>query len=130
MAFMEGEFGTVQELIRYCHTLDRPDKKLQICMNICQMLEGDEISKDMQNEIKQMRKFAQDLLTNSQFRKAVYKRDALMKSEPITYFGDDVPKGDQYDFDQEFEEDITVIDFRIVTFLGNVLKHIQTEQLI
>lgn len=130
MGLFEGDFGTVQELVRYCHTLDRPDKRLQICMNICQMLEASELDEDMKAVVKKMRKFAQDLLTNPKFRKAVYKRDALMSIEPITYFGDEVPKGDQYDYDQELEEDITVIDFKIVTFLGNVLHYIQNQSIL
>ena len=129
MSYMDGEFGTVQELIRYCHTLSRPDKKLQICMNICQMLEGGELTDEMNTLIDKMRKFCQDLLKNPKFRKAVYKRDALLKLEPITYFGDSIPKGDQYDYDKELEEDITVIDFKIVTFLGNILKYLQGEKL-
>jgi hypothetical protein len=130
MAYFEGEYSTVQELIRYCHTLDRPDKKLQICMNICQMLEAVEMNEDLRKEIDKMRKFAQDLLTNTKFRKAIYKRDALMNIEPVTYFGDDVPKGDMYDYDMELEEDVTVIDFKIVTFLGNVLKFMQADAII
>jgi hypothetical protein len=75
-----------------------------------------------------MRNFIQDLLTNPQFRRAVNKRTALMEREPITYFGDMLEKGDMYDFDNELEEDLTIIDFKITTFIGNVLRFIQGEQ--
>jgi len=35
-----------------------------------------------------------------------------------------------YDFDEELENDLTTIDFKLVTFLGNVMKFVHGEQTI
>ena len=120
------ELRTVAELVKLCITLDRIDKKLQISYNICQIFENMDTNEEMKKETKEMSKFSQNLLMNAEFRKAVFKRTALMDREPVTYFGDEILKGDQYDYDENLEKDLTVIDFRITTFLGNIMRFVQS----
>jgi len=117
----------MQELVKMCHTQAKPDIKLQICYNLCQMLDNQQMDEDMTKEVKEMGKFTQDLLTNPEFRRAVHKRTALMEREPITYFGEETLKNDQYDYDEDLEKDLTTIEFRITTFLGNVLRWLQEQ---
>lgn len=121
----EEELANVKELIKMCIQENRADRKLQICHNICQIMEEPELPKELKKELGEMEKFSKDLLTNPQFRRAVNKRTALMEREPVTYFGQELPKGDEYDFDEELENEITAIDFRITLFVGRILKHIQ-----
>lgn len=114
------------ELVKLCTAQDRVDKKLAIAYNITQILQKQQLSEQMQKEVSKQSGFCQQLLTNPKFRKAVYKRSALMEREPVVYFGDEVVKGDYFDFDEELERDITEIEFRITTFLGNVMSYVQS----
>ena len=125
--FQDNEFYQMGELIKTCQLSNQTDKRLEIIHNICQMLGTQTLDEGMTKMIKSMEKYSQDLLTDPNFRKAVHKRYALMEREPITYFGDELLKGDSYDFDEQFEKKITEIEFRITTFLGNVLAFIQEQ---
>ena len=128
--FGENEFYMMLDQVKLCQTQQRPDIKLEIVAVICQMLQTQPLEDDMADEIKKMEKFVGGLLTNSNFRKKVHKREALIAREPITYFGDDTLKDDPYDFDEKLENEITAIDFKITTFLGNVMAFIQEQSAI
>jgi hypothetical protein len=130
MAFFGGdnEFYQLTEQVRMCQTQLRPDIKLEICHIICQMLLTQPLDDDLQKEVTGMEKYIRTFLTNSNFRRDVNKRQALIEREPITYFGDELLKGDQYDFDEKLEKELTTIEFRITTFLGNVMSFIQEQQ--
>lgn len=121
----EEELQNVQSLIKMCVQLDRIDKKLQICHNICQIMDGTELPKKVDKEVSDMRKFSKNLLINPEFIKNVNKRWALLEQEPVTYFGDDIPKGDMFDYDPEFEDELNAINFKITEFMGDIMKHIQ-----
>jgi hypothetical protein len=128
MAFYgDDEFYTMKELIKAVQSSNQTDKRLEMVHNICQMLTTQTLSEDMEKEVKNMEKFSQGLLTDPKFRKGIHKRQALMEREPITYFGDSVMKDDPYDYDDKFEEQVTIIEFKITTFLGNVLAFIQEQ---
>lgn len=128
--FGENEFFMMLDQIKMCQTQQRVDTKLEIISVVCQMLQTQPLDEDMVNEIKKMDKFARDLLTDPEFRKKVHKRHALIEREPITYFGAITLKDDEYDFDEKLENEITSIEFRITTFLGNALAYIQEQQAI
>ena len=125
--FQDNEFYQMTELVKSCQVLLRTDKRLEICHNLCQMLHTQQLDTNMESQVKKMERFTQDLLTSPEFRKAVHKRQALMEREPITYFGDEFPKQDAFDFDEKFEREITNIEFKITIFLGNVLAYIQEQ---
>jgi hypothetical protein len=116
------------ELIKTCQMSNQTDKRLEICFNICQMLQTQGLDETLTKEVNKMGKFVQDLLTDPEFRRQIHKRHALMEREPVTYFGDPVLKDDMYDYDDKFEKQVTNIEFRITTFLGNVLAFIQENQ--
>ena len=125
--YEDNEFYAMQELVRVCIQQDRVDKRLQICFNLCQMLTQMQLDDTMTKTVRETSKFCQKLLTNAEFRRAILRRNALMEREPITYFGDETAKDDMYDFDEQLEKDLTEIDFKITTFLGNVLTYIQQQ---
>lgn len=125
--FQDNEFYQMTELVKTCQLSNQTDKRLEICHNLCQMLNTITLDEDMTKLIKNMEKFTQEKLTDAKFRKKVHKRHALMEREPITYFGEETMKSDPYDFDEDFEKEITAIEFRITTFLGNVLAFIQEQ---
>jgi hypothetical protein len=128
--FGDNEFSMMLDQVKLCQTQQRPDIKLEIVIVICQMLQTQPLEDDMVAEIKKMEKFARDLLTSPEFRRKVHKRMALIEREPIIYFGDEALKDDPYDFDETLENDITAIDFKITTFLGNVMSYIQEQEAI
>lgn len=128
--FGENEFYMMLDQVKLCQTQQRPDIKLEIVAVICQMLQTQPLEDDMANEIKKMEKFVRDLLTNVDFRKRVHKRQALIEREPIIYFGDETLKDDAYDFDEKLENEVTAIDFKVTTFLGNVMAFIQEQSAI
>jgi hypothetical protein len=128
--FQDNEFYQMTELVKSCQSSNQVDKRLEIAHNLCQMLSTQTLDEDMDKEVKNMEKYTRTLLTDSKFRKNVHKRQALMEREPITYFGEDLQKDDAYDFDAEFEEHITEIEFKITTFLGNVLAFVQEQSAI
>jgi len=125
--FADNEYYLMSELIKNCQSSNRTDQRLELVHNICQMLASQTLDEEMTKLIKNMEKFTQEKLTDAKFRKKVHKRHALMEREPITYFGEETMKSDPYDFDEEFEKEITAIEFRITTFLGNVLAFIQEQ---
>ena len=125
--FQDNEFYAMQELVKTCQLSSQIDKRLEMCHNLCQMLNTQTLDENMTRLIKNMEKFTQELLTDPQFRKSVHKRYALIEREPITYFGDETLKGDGYDFDEAFERSITEIEFKITIFLGNILAFIQDQ---
>lgn len=125
--FGDNEFYQLTEQVKLCQTQIRPDTQLEIVMVICKMLSTQSLDEDMDKEVRQMEQFVQKLLTNPQFRRDVNKRQALIEREPITYFGDELLKGDQYDFDEKLEKELTAIEFRVTTFLGNVMAFIQEQ---
>jgi hypothetical protein len=128
--FGDNEFYSLLEQVKLCQTQQRPDIKLEICLVICQMLGTQALNEDLTNETKKMEKFVRDLLTSAEFRRKVHKRQALIEREPITYFGQDTLKDDEYDFDEQLEKDITAIEFKVTTFLGNVMAFIQEQSAI
>ena len=128
MAFYDNnEYYQLGEQVKMAITQTRPDMKLQITSIICQMLDSQELDDKMRKAVDEMAKYCQKYLQNPAFRKAVHKRHALMQKEPIIYFGDD-PKGDYYDFDEGLEKELTAIEFKITTFLGNVMAWIQEQE--
>lgn len=126
--FGDNEFYQLTEQVKLCENQTRPEIKLEICMVICQMLSTQALDESMSAEIKKMQTFTTKLLTDPAFRRKCSKRQALVEREPITYFGQDTLKGDEFDFDEEFEQKITDIQFKVTTFLGNVMAFIQGEQ--
>ncbi len=126
----DEEMDSVTDLVKMALTTEERFvlRKLQIVMNICQMLEAMELNPDFKKDADKMKEFAQNLLLKTDFRRAVFKRTALMEREPIVYFGDVVAKEDYYDYDEALENDLTQIDFAIARFLGNVLKQVQAMQ--
>lgn len=128
--FGENEYYMMLDQVKLCQTQQRPDIKLEIVAVICQMLQTQPLEDEMSADIKKMEKFARELLTNPDFRRKVHKRQALIEREPIIYFGQETLKDDEYDFDEALEKDITAIDFRVTTFLGNVMAYIQEQQAI
>ncbi len=128
MAFYgDDEFFSIKELIKSCQVSNHTDKRLEMCNNLCKMMMTQTLSEGMDREIRLMEKYTQALLTDYKFKKKVYKRQALTEREPITYYGDDLIKDDPYDYDEEFEREITMIEFKITTFLGNILAFIQEQ---
>jgi hypothetical protein len=128
--FGENEFYMMLDQVKLCQTQIRPDIKLQIVLVICQMLQTQPLDDDMLGEIKKTEKFARDYITDPEFRRKINKRQALIEREPIVYFGDEMLKDDAYDFDADLEKNITDIEFKITTFLGNVLSYIQEQSAI
>ena len=128
--FGENEYYMMLDQVKLCQTQQRPDIKLEIVIVICQMLQTQPLEDEMSVDVKKMEKFARDLLTNPDFRRKVHKREALIEREPIVYFGSDTLKDDEFDFDETLEKDITAIDFKVTTFLGNVMAYIQEQQAI
>lgn len=126
--YQDNEYYQMGELIKTCQMSNQTDKRLEICFNICQMLQTQGLDETLTKEVNKMGKFVQDLLTDPDFRRQIHKRHALMEREPVTYFGDPVLKDDMYDYDDKFEKQVTNIEFRITTFLGNVLAFIQENQ--
>jgi hypothetical protein len=126
--YQDNEYYAMQELVKTCQLSSQTDKRLEMCYNLCQMLSTQAADPKMEKEVKQMGKFTQELLTSHKFRRLIHKRHALMEREPITYFGDEILKDDMYDYDEEFEKQVTNIEFKITTFLGNVLAFIQENQ--
>jgi hypothetical protein len=123
----ENEFYMMLEQVKVCQTQQRPDIKLEVVAVLCQMLQTQPLDDDMAEEIKKMEKFTKGLLTNPEFRRKVNKRQALIEREPIVYFGQETLKDDEYDFDEELEKDLTDIQFKITTFLGNIMAYIQEQ---
>lgn len=130
MSFYQGdnEFYVLTELVKTCQINNMVDKRLEMTHNLCQMLSTQQLDEAMTKMVKSMERYTQDLLMNPNFRRSVHKRHALMEREPIVYFGDNVLKDDAYDYDEELEKKITEVEFKITTFLGNVLAYIQKEQ--
>jgi len=125
--FQDNEFYQMTELVKTCQLSNQVDKRLEMVHNLCQMLSTQTLEEDMEKEVKNMERYTQVLLTDPKFRRNVHKRQALMEREPITYFGEETLKDDPYDFDEKFEKEITNIEFKITTFLGNVLAFIQNQ---
>lgn len=125
--FQDNEFYQMTELVKTCQMSNQVDKRLELCHNLCQMLSTQKLTEDMEKEVRNMERYSQGFLTDPKFRKSIHKRQALMEREPITYFGDDTLKSDGYDYDEQLENQITTIEFKITTFLGNVLGFIQEE---
>jgi len=128
MAFYDSnEYYQLVEQCKMCISANRPDMKLQIALIVCQMLDSQELEDKMRKAVDEMSKYCQKYLQNPTFRRLVHKRTALMQKEPIIYFGDE-PKGDYYDFDEALEKELTAIDFKITTFLGNVMAWVQEQE--
>jgi len=126
--YQDNEYWQMGELIKTCQMSNQTDKRLEICFNLCQMLQTQQLEPAMEKEVNKMGTFIQKLLTDPDFRRQIHKRHALMEREPVTYFGDNILKDDMYDYDDEFEKKVTSIEFQITTFLGNVLAFIQENQ--
>jgi hypothetical protein len=122
--FNENQFDSIKTNIQNIYNADEVDKKLQLCMGICEMMLTQQLSPDTESIIKRMSSYSQRLLKDEKFRKAIWKRNAIVKMEAMTYFGDDLQKGDMYDYDESIERDIVKIDFEITSFVANVQSHI------
>ena len=130
MSIFEDDYQSLQPLIKMCSDAEKINIRLRIVHNICQVLLGNKMDKQFEKEVQMMAEFSREKLLNHEFMKAVHKRNALILGEPITYFGDDVPKGDMYDYDEELEKDINELDFMITAFIGKTMKHIQSSEMI
>jgi len=122
-----NEFYYMQELVRMCITFKEIDKRLQICFNLCQMMVDMTLDEKATKFVKDMQAYSQKKLMDADFRKKIFRRAALMEREPIAYFEDGNPKDDIYDFDAELEEEVTEVDFKVTTFVGNVSSWIQGQ---
>lgn len=122
-----NEFYYMQELVRMCITFKEIDKRLQICFNLCQMMADMTLDEGATKFVKDMQAYSQKKLMDADFRKRIFRRQALMEREPIAYFEDAAPKDDVYDFDADLEKEVTEVDFKVTTFIGNVSSWIQGQ---
>lgn len=118
--FNDNQFSSVKSNIQSIYVEDEIDKKLQLCLGICEMMFTVQMDADTERIVRKMSNYSQKLLNDTQFRKAIWKRTAIIKTESITYFGDDLQKGDMYDYDETLEKDIVKIDFEITNFIATI----------
>jgi len=129
MAYFGGdnEFYQLSELLKSCQMSGQVDKRLELANILCRVMITQPLNEDMEKLVKGMEKYTQNLLTSPTFMKNVHKRQALREREPITYYGGGALKDDEYDYDEDFEKQITEIEFKITTFLGNIWAFVQEQ---